>query len=302
MDDPKGYAEGWKRRSSGEYRCGAGPFEKNERRLGQRMLRSIRSQTVLASGGVIIAAGLAVLPENFFPSLVQAIAQSAERGSVFGFIWNFAILLFASAPFLPLVAVGVRALTPVRIPIWIAIVLAGLTFLLGWLFTLFSAALSGPGGALIDFAFHAVLVLAAVGSILLLSAELSRYHIGKLAIGGLAVAAVASLWSLVAAGAAYAQANRIAQDAPFCVARHLGGSDIPVRSLSELRGFVFYSAASGPTGTLSPYFHGFLIVETPNGSEHFNWSLRRLQYEPTKVLAGGSCIPRSKFWRDVNIL
>ena len=269
------------------------------------------SQTFLASGGVIIAAGLVTPAENFFPNLFQAIVQSVERGSVFGLIWNFAILLFVSAPFLPLVAVGVRALTPVRIPIWIAIVLAGLTFLLGWLFTLFSAALSGPGGALIDFAFHAVLTLAAVGSILLLSADLYRYHIGKLVIGVLAVAVVASLWSLVAAGAAYAQANRIAQDAPFCVAHHLGGSDTLVRSLSELRGFVFYSAASGPTGTLRPYFHGLLIVETPNGSVHFNWSPRRLQYELIKVLASGqliisgvrgSCLPRNKFWRDVNIL
>ena len=100
----------------------------------------------------------------------------------------------------------------------------------------------------------------------------------RVAIGTLALAGLAGAWSLVSGVVAVTSAAVIAGESPYCLAHH--GALGPVESLAALRGLSFYTTETGYKSTSRWYLHGILTVTGPDGDSYFNWSPRRLRFDP----------------------
>jgi hypothetical protein len=181
---------------------------------------------------------------------------------------------------------------------WISQVSALFVFIFGGILAILSGALAGTGsdivltqGILLVFALTASLLWQAYG------------HLGKrevyVALVGMGLAASGACWSLATVPAVIIQANQIAGGAPFCIGAH--GRTTSIESLWDLRGFSFYTTATGYKDTSRWYFHGVLVVQTKAGRRYFNWSPRSFSFHPVpnfKGIAGSSnkeCSP-SDHW------
>lgn len=150
------------------------------------------------------------------------------------------------------------------------------------------------------FANGIALSLAAASSVLFLAAGCIG-SIGRwLAFTGMALSATAAAWSLLSVPAVVYGANRIAAGNPFCIGRHAPASEIT--SIWDLRGFSFYTTASGYKSTSGWYFHGLVVVDGTDGRQYFNWSPRGFRFDrihhPERLAARVQdiCEPTSAFW------
>lgn len=112
------------------------------------------------------------------------------------------------------------------------------------------------------------------------------------------------VWSLACVPVTMAQASCLAHGAPFCMARH-EPEPSPVRSLWDLRSFSLHTTLSGYKDTSRWYSHGLLAVDAPEGKQLFNWSPRRMRFDPVDdpdlFIAGlrDACTPQDHFWRSL---
>ena len=193
-----------------------------------------------------------------------------EHFSLLLLVFYLAANMFRFAPLYPLLLALIRGLTSFRLSRGLAIVLAGFTGLFGFVFTLLMLAFSGAGGELV-FMQGITLTMAVCASLLLLSPKqgvVSEFF--RVSWFLLMVPASAAVWSLASAGEVVQSANRIAGDHPFCLARHTG-STTPIRTFAQLRGFSFFTNASGykstrPPGPASKFCGGHLLIQCrPDG-------------------------------------
>jgi vacuolar-type H+-ATPase subunit I/STV1 len=203
-------------------------------------------------------------------------------------------------PFALALLIAVRGARPLVLT---AGLLAGLALFLGLLVSLVTALFSG-GGAAVVLLKGVLLTMAAVGTLLWAARDDLASRGRRLARHVLLIPAAAAAWSLACVPAVMAQASRLAQDAPFCVARHEPGPS-PVRSLWDLRGFSLHTAPSGYKGTSRWYCHGLLVVDSPEGERLFNWSPRRMRFDPIDrpdlftASLQNVCTPQGRFWRSL---
>ena len=94
-------------------------------------------------------------------------------------------------------------------------------------------------------------------------------------------------WSLFAAVSVATEVHRIAGDRPYCLARTEDGffgpgsfGYGPIRTLEGLRGTRLFTTFTGYKDTSRWYFHAVLIVDGEKGREYWNWSIRRVRFEP----------------------
>jgi hypothetical protein len=108
-------------------------------------------------------------------------------------------------------------------------------------------------------------------------------------------------WSVLVAAMAVANAERIAEDTPYCIADTSGEANYTeVRGLGSLRGAYFYTTATGFKHTSQFWLHG--VLATPEiGSGFWNWSLSKMSFDPLRTPdrmvtpIGHPCKPRSHF-------
>lgn len=215
---------------------------------------------------VLIALGLMQKP--VWPEALDAMYEPWV-----GFVLFFYLLAWLS-PLLPLTAVMLRGL--LRRP---------LSTSSAWsLATLAVAAL--PWALLIDaFMSDAIGTLAVVRCVLLTLAAASGFLVlafGNLArcwvlaaYAGLGLAALAGAWSVVTVPAVIVQAERVANDAPYCLARDR--RDAPVTSTWQLRGVSFHRVKWLYSRRTT---HGLLIVATHDGKRVYEWSPYRFRFAP----------------------
>ena len=124
-----------------------------------------------------------------------------------------------------------------------------------------------------------------------------------LALTGLAIAVAASVWSLQAVYSVMNQAKDTADGSPFCIAQHHDSA--PIESLSELRGFRFYTTATGYKDSSTEYFHGVLAVQA-DGTRYYNWSPRNQRFdlieEAMRVSVRDVCKPKADFLTTLSII
>ncbi len=197
-----------------------------------------------------------------------------------------------AAPLLPLSALGLVAVG-MAVPAMAALGIAFLAGLAGAFFSFGYMALSGAGASLA--LIHGIALTGAISSaILILSPRTQRA--GAMLLG---VVALLSTWSLVSGMVAAVSARSLADSDPYCIALHGDGSAIA--TLSDLRGFSFFTTRSGHKSTSNWYFHGVLIVARADGAEVWNWSPRRLAFHrletPDRMIADPSneCDPKADF-------
>ncbi len=268
-------------------------------RVGARTSWAPRVPTLgpATTRGLLLAAGLVLL--GFLPHPRDWVALNGEewRG------WStFSLVAMAQfAALLPFVLALLIAARGARLPVLAAELLAALAFVLGLLLSL-AAALFAGGGSGIVLLKGVLLTMAVVGCLLWTAWDNLSRRDRRLARYALLIPAAVAVWSLICVPVVMAQASRVAQGAPFCMARHEPGPS-PVRSLWDLRGFSLHTTLSGYKDTSRWYFHGLLLAETPEGERFFNWSPRRMRFDPIDrpdlFVAGlrDACTPRDHFWR-----
>lgn len=200
------------------------------------------------------------------------------------FTWSlFFIAWFA--PSVPFLMVAIRAVLPRALPGLLTVPVSILALLFGVAFSLVTALLweSAAGIVLVK---GLILTLAAGSSILVLSFKTPRGLIRCAALGGLGFAALAAIWSLLTVPAVILHADRLAGDAPFCLAHHRGASRVP--SVWDLRGFSFY------TGHEYDYYDGLLLIDTEDGREVYNWSPSRFRFGRSNSSVRLSGVPESR--------
>ncbi len=246
---------------------------------------------------VLLPAAAALILAGF----IQPIDQRSFAGSVD--ILNAVYLLVWFAPALPAAMVLLRFALPRPLSPALVWPIAIVTFLVGLFLTLlslgFSSSLSGP----LLSAHGSILSLAVASSILCLAIGQIDSNTARLAIFGMAVSAAAAIWSLLSVPAVVFQAHQTAAGSPFCITHH--DSSSVVDSLWDLRGFSFYTTASGYKSTSTWYFHGILIVDGDDGLGYFNWSPRHFRFDridhPERFIAPleNLCTPSSAFWAEL---
>lgn len=237
-----------------------------------------------------------------FAGFIQPIAPGfmAERVNI---LVRVAYFLSWSAPLVPAATVLMRLamLRPASLSlVWSATIIAFLTGMVLTLFGLaFASALSGP----LLLTQGSVLSLAVASGILWLASGQINRGATRLALAGMALSAAVAVWSLLSVPAVVFQAHQTAAGSPFCITHH--NSSSVVNSLWDLRGFSFYTTASGYKSTSTWYFHGILIVDGDDGLGYFNWSPRHFQFDridhPERFIASleNLCTPSSAFWAEL---
>ncbi|WP_172978460.1 hypothetical protein [Ruegeria sp. THAF33] len=94
---------------------------------------------------------------------------------------------------------------------------------------------------------------------------------------GISIGTIAALWSLLTVPMILVQAHFIADGAPYCIAEH--SKNAPVEAVRDLRGFSFYTTATGYKSTSKWYFHGLMIVDHPDAQRVYNWSPGRWRFD-----------------------
>lgn len=177
------------------------------------------------------------------------------------------VAFVAVAPCVPLASALIVRFTTIRIAGWLAGTLAVIAGGCGVLLSLLGAALSYTGSLLVIV--HGITLTAAVAGAFLL---LSRSRVGHRSALVLFIAPVlGAVWSLVAFGLVTFSAYPISEGRPYCLATPpvVG----PVLSLSDLRAFAFYT-------TTEQAFHGLLLVQDGPETIVYNWSPRRMRFDP----------------------
>lgn len=209
---------------------------------------------------------------NFF---VSTDGDSLSTPSWFSLSDVFSVLvgIVQLMPAAPL-AVGLwLALCGPCLPAALATFLAGMSLWIGWALTLVTCAFAGPGATL-TFLYGGTLTVAIWASLALLSKAAPSARRQRRVRAALALASLAALWSLAAMAVAQISAKRIAAQRPYCLLRHDSFSP------ADPRGFFSYTSASGYKDSSTWYFHGLLLIETASGPAVYNWSPRRLRFDP----------------------
>lgn len=177
------------------------------------------------------------------------------------------VALIAVSPCLPLAAALVVRLTSWRLAGWLAATLAVLAGGSGAMLGLLSAALSDTGSLLV-LVQGITLAAAVAGAILMLS----RSRFGqRSALVLLTAPVLGAVWSLGVLSVVTFSAGSISDGRPYCLARP--PTKGPVLSLADLRGFSFYTTAKWD-------FHGLLLVQDKTEAIAYNWSPRRMRFDP----------------------
>jgi hypothetical protein len=186
------------------------------------------------------------------------------------------IVALALTPYLPLILVVLALRHQPILSAQSARALGILVMALGALFTVASAAFSGAG-TLITLVQGTSLTLAVF--ITLQTHAWSRLTANrhKFLTAMMALPVLAALWSLATIPIISLSARSIAAGAPYCITSHFRPQT--VTSLWGLRGFSFYTTASGFKDTSQDYFHGLLIVNGTAGRQVYNWSPRHLRFD-----------------------
>ncbi len=256
----------------------------------------MRLNKLLLLAGLLIFLGFTVAPDY------QTGSADGSVSFLLVFFWLVAVL----PPLCPLGAAILRLTTQKRLRLRTGVVLACLIIPCGALLTLIAAALSGPGAAIVSIQ-GGLLTVAIASSILLMVLDAQNRFVGKLALFGISLPAAAAIWSIASIFAVTIQSVQIARGDPFCVAQH-GSYGGPITSVTELRGFEFYTTRSGYKSTSRFFFHGVLRVETLEGNAYYNWSPRRFRFDQVPIEADfivslrSSCTPKADFWGSVSLV
>lgn len=204
------------------------------------------------------------------------------------------VVLIAVSPCLPLATALTVRLTSLRLGGWLAGAVAVLAGGSGALLSLLAAALSDTGALLV--LVHGITLAAAVAAAVLM---LSRSRFGqRSALVLLTAPVIGAVWSLVVLGVVTLSANRISDGMPYCFAKP--PTKGPVLSLADLRGFAFYTTAEWD-------FHGLLLVQDETETIAYNWSPRRMRFDPVlrpELLfpdPRSQCLPQPNFLAELPI-
>lgn len=118
----------------------------------------------------------------------------------------------------------------------------------------------------------------------------------------LAMLALFGGWSLLVAGSALVNAERIAAGLPYCIADtgSPGKNYGEIQGLASLRGAYFFTTATGYKSTSRWWLNGVLLVPGRE-SGNWNWSLRQMNFEPLQrplsliIPIGDPCEPQLHF-------
>ena len=260
-----------------------------------------RDRSIFLAGAAILALGClgTTTPVAQLPSLSEVTRMGPVIQALAG---RIAVVL----PLVPLgLALFLFVIPPAPRGNHLHSVLAFLLLLAGLPVVALNALVSGPG-AVIALAQGATLVLGPAAALVLFS----RIRRGRPVWRGtatdlwFALSVAAALWSVAAGVAAGWQAASRAAGQPYCLARHTSAA-APVTSLADLRGFVFYTTATGYKDSSNWYFHGLLIVDAPSGRQVYNWSPQRLRFDllghPDRFIAATlkACEPQARFLRTL---
>ena len=205
------------------------------------------------------------------------------------------VVLIAVSPCLPLAAALAIRLTSWRLSGWFAAALAVLAGGSGAMLSLLAAALSDTGALLV--LVHGITLAAAVAAAVLM---LSRSRFGqRSALVLLTAPVIGAVWSLVVLGVVTLSANRISDGMPYCFAKP--PTKGPVLSLADLRGFAFYTTAEWD-------FHGLLLVQDKMETIAYNWSPKRMRFDPVlrpELLfpdPRSQCLPQPNFLAGIPLV
>jgi hypothetical protein len=186
------------------------------------------------------------------------------------------IVALALTPYLPLILVLIALRRqPILAPAS-ARALGVLAMIVGAIFTLASAVFSGAG-IVITLVQGTTLTLAVSTTLQTQSWPHLTVKHRKVLIATMALPVLAALWSLATIPIISLSARTIAAGAPYCITSHFRPQT--VTTLWGLRGFSFYTTASGFKDTSQDYFHGLLIVNGTAGRQVYNWSPRHLRFD-----------------------
>ena len=198
------------------------------------------------------------------------------------------VALIAVSPCLPLAAALVVRLTSWRLAGWLAAALAMLAGGCGAFLGLLAAALSDTGSLLV-LVQGITLAAAVAGAILMLS----RSRFGqRSAVVLLTAPVIGAVWSLGVLSIVTLSAGRTSDGRPYCLARPPAKGPVP--SLADLRGFAFYTTTEWD-------FHGLLLVQDETETIAYNWSPKRMRFDPVlrpELLfpdPRSQCLPQSNF-------
>lgn len=206
------------------------------------------------------------------------------------FDWTTGTTVIAAlvAPLLPLFTAVTACITTRQIPRWLAYLLATLVMLFGSCMTILVSLLADTG-VLIVFIQGLTLTAASAGAILILS----RSSLGqKIALILLTAPTIVAIWSIGVVGLIAVSATSISEGRPYCLTRKPARD--PIGALQELRGLSFYTSREWS-------FHGLLVVQDADGQVAYNWSPRRMRFDPVlrpKLLfpdPRSACIPKKGF-------
>ncbi|MEO1109587.1 MAG: hypothetical protein AAFX90_16860 [Pseudomonadota bacterium] len=179
------------------------------------------------------------------------------------------------APILPLAIAGFVSMGVHYIPATLAKLCAAISAVAGIFLTLASGVFSLFSETQV---VHGIsLTIAVSSSFLVWSGSDGNPKPSWLAKIGVSIGTVAALWSLVTVPMIQVQAHIIAKGSPFCIAHHSPRSKVD--KLYELRGFSFYTEATGYKSTSDWFFHGLMIVDHPDAQRIYNWSPRRWRFD-----------------------
>ena len=145
------------------------------------------------------------------------------------------------------------------------------------------------------------LTFALTGMVAFMVEDPMHYWGGNLSLVMLTLATAASIYSLLGIPMSIAQANRLADGNPFCIAARPLNNYI-LTSVPDLRNFsVDMYLRQDLTGSIDLYPNHILLVEKGASREFYYWSPRAMSFlevtpeYPANGQLGRVCIPRSDF-------
>lgn len=224
------------------------------------------------AASLLVALGFAPRPASLMPWLAGP-PDAANIGAL--------IFVLSLSPYLPLLLATLALVYQPVLSRATADALSIAAFTLGLFFTLAGTLFTGAGAVI--FAVQGLcLTLAITASLHALAWPALGPHARRRVTAIMALPVLAALWSLAAIPVISLSARSIAAGAPYCITSHYRPHTMT--SLWDLRGFSFYTTASGFKDTSHDYFHGLLIVHDPgigdSGRRVHNWSPRHMRFDP----------------------
>lgn len=212
--------------------------------------------------------------EPFDPSIFEP----NGRGKTLPLFFQATYLYSWLAPAIPAFIGGLVLLGLPSIPRSLARCIAVFSIVSGLLLTLFGMVPSLGSDTQI---LHGVtLTIAVAASFLIWSGSGGQPQPSRAAKIGISIGTIAALWSLLTVPMILVQARFIADGAPYCIAEH--SKNAPIEAVRDLRGFSFYTTATGDKSTSKWYFHGLMLVDHPDGQRVYNWSPGRWRFDPVE--------------------